>query len=458
MNWLIPVALGGVGAALTGLMIHQRQRILELRRDYQRVEQEEVRIFEFLHGLELAFCRSSAPSKDELQGVIVRGAMKVSGATSGAVYMSDAANSVLRPGFMESGFPVLFEGDGEMDRATLRRQLRLRSIRKGEGVLGRAYESGQMQASDEQDGHVAAVPMKHGDRCVGILALVRDASGEPFSEEEHRVLDAIAEQSAFALFTADIFFEAAEKRTMEKDLQVAHEVQRILLPGTLPDFGGYEIAGVNVPARHVSGDYYEFIEVSPRHRGLAIADVSGKGVPASLLMAMCRSVLRCVADGEESAAKALRRLNRHLYPDIREDMFISMAYTILDGETSTVRLARAGHDAPLWYHALDGSITRISPPGLAIGIDDGPVFDRVTGDLEVVLEAGDMIVFFTDGVTEALDAQGDEFGMDRLMACVREAASGGALSVVEGITARVGEFAKDQPRHDDVTLVVLRRK
>jgi sigma-B regulation protein RsbU (phosphoserine phosphatase) len=359
---------------------------------------------------------------------------------------------------MEAGFPVLFEGEGEVDRAALRRQLRLRSIRKGEGVLGRAYEAGQMRSSDEQEMHVAAVPMKHGDRCVGILALVRDASGDPFSEEEHRVLDAIAEQSAFALFTADIFFEAAEKRTMEKDLQVAHEVQRILLPGTLPDFGGYEIAGVNVPARHVSGDYYDFIEVSPRHRGLAIADVSGKGVPASLLMAMCRSVLRCVSDGEESAAKALRRLNRHLYPDIREDMFISMAYAILDGETSTVRLARAGHDAPLWYHAVDGSITRISPPGLAIGIDDGPVFDRVTGDLEVVLEAGDMIVFFTDGVTEALDAQGDEFGMERLMACVREAASGGALSVVEGITARVGEFAKDQPRHDDVTLVVLRRK
>jgi len=124
------------------------------------------------------------------------------------------------------------------------------------------------------------------------------------------------------------------------------------LPAGAPEIAGFEIAGINIPASHVSGDYYDYISIDEDHWGIAIADVSGKGVPASLIMAMCRSVLRSVAGTGESAAGVLRQVNRQLYPDIREDMFISMAYLVIQKSADAIMLARAGHDAPLLFRRL----------------------------------------------------------------------------------------------------------
>ncbi len=153
--------------------------------------------------------------------------------------------------------------------------------------------------------------------------MLRVGDDEPFRISDFQTFKAIAEQSAFALSTANLFSEAAEKKRMDEDLQIAYEIQRILLPANAPDVAGFQIAGLNIPARQVSGDYYDYVVVDPEHCGIAIADVSGKGVPASLIMAMCRSVLRSQAAGERSAASALRRVNAQIYPDIKEDMFIS---------------------------------------------------------------------------------------------------------------------------------------
>src|SRR5207249_5876282 len=159
----------------------------------------------------------------------------------------------------------------------------------------------------------------------------------------------IAEQSAFALYNAIIYSMANEKKRLDHDLEIARDIQRILLPAEAPAINGFQISGINVPARQVSGDYFDYIRVDEGRLGVAIADVSGKGVPASLIMAICRSVLRAEAAGNPSPADVLRKVNRQLYPDIKEDMFISMAYLILDHERDGVTLARGGHDAPLLY-------------------------------------------------------------------------------------------------------------
>ena len=288
--------------------------------------------------------------------------------------------------------------------------------------------------------------------------MARREGSEPFLTSEYQIFQAIAEQSAFALYNAFIFSEAAEKKRLDQDLQIAHEIQRILLPSNAPDVEGYQISGINIPARQVSGDYYDYIAVDQEHCGIAIADVSGKGVPASLIMAMCRSVLRSQAHGQHSPASVLQQVNQQLFPDIKEDMFISMAYAILDRGSPVVTLCRAGHDAPLLYSAKDKSVSRINPPGMALGIDSGGAFNRVTADFSLTLERDDCLILYTDGVTEALDAEGTEFGMQKVIDSIVASASQGAAGILTALTDDLREFVGAQPQNDDITLIVIRKK
>jgi sigma-B regulation protein RsbU (phosphoserine phosphatase) len=138
-------------------------------------------------------------------------------------------------------------------------------------------------------------------------------------------------------------------------------------------------------------------------------------------------------------------------------MFISMAYAILDRSSATVTLCRAGHDAPLLYRAKDQSVSRINPPGMALGIDSGTVFNRVTGDFSVSLEPNDCLILYTDGITEALDAQGEEFGMPRVIESVVASASAGPAEIITRLTDDVRAFIGAYPQHDDITLIAIRK-
>jgi sigma-B regulation protein RsbU (phosphoserine phosphatase) len=230
-----------------------------------------------------------------------------------------------------------------------------------------------------------------------------------------------------------------------------------LLPNTAPAIDGFEIAGLNIPASQVSGDYYDYIPLGGDRIGIAIADVSGKGVAASLIMAMCRSVLRSVARSSQSAATVLHEVNRQVYPDIREDMFISMAYLIAQKGSDELVLARAGHDAPLHFRASDQSVTRINPPGMALGIDSGSVFNRVTSDFRVRLEAGDCLILYTDGVTEALDVDGLEFGISKLIEAVQASSPNGAPAILSRVTSDLKSFVGGHHQNDDITLIAIRK-
>jgi sigma-B regulation protein RsbU (phosphoserine phosphatase) len=190
---------------------------------------------------------------------------------------------------------------------------------------------------------------------------------------------------------------------------------------------------------------------------VAIADVAGKGIPAALVTGMCRTVLRMAAPGGRSPAEALRELNRRLYPDVKEDLFISMLYLMLDAHSGDVTMARAGHDPPLLYRAGGREVTSLEPPGMAVGIDSGEVFDRVLTDSTVKLDPGDGILLYTDGVTEALDRHDAEFGTARLIQALQANAPKGAEATVRNIAEEVRDFAGDAPQHDDITLIFIRK-
>lgn len=465
----------GVIATLGAVVCVQVRWIARLKRAQEKVVTEEARVFDFLHGLGEAL--SGTPRPSDLHELIVRGVQRIMGASAGGLYLFDGSADVLQPASIGRGCPPLFEiplasvESLAADPDALHRHLRLRPVRRGEGVLSEVWGSGTatvMHTSDFRlevarrvgilSGSVAVVPMIYAKRFLGVLVMARSVGEELFCNSDIQVFHTLAEQSAFALCTAEAFSEAVEKRHIERDLQVAHEIQRILLPCKSPEVTGYEIAGVNLPAKHVSGDYFDYFPVDDGHCGVAIADVSGKGVPASLIMATCRSVLRSKAPGELSAAAVIRRVNAQIYPDITEDMFISMAYAILEKNSSRVVMCRAGHDAPLLYRAADKSLSPINAPGMAVGIEAGTVFDRVLKDYEFEMASGDCLIFYTDGVTEAVDAAGDEFGLERLSRCVEEKAANGPAAILEGLRLALKDFVGNHPQHDDITLIVIRKQ
>ncbi|PYL15588.1 MAG: hypothetical protein DMF46_05585 [Verrucomicrobia bacterium] len=456
--------------------LRQAQRIRILERSKEEIQVEETLVFDFLHGLGEAFSETIRPH--DLHRLIVEGATRILDAHGGALYMADRTGTKLTPAFISKGCPPLVDvpphilQQAASTPVALESYLRLHSVALGDGVIGHVWQTGEAVCLNEFSeapelaklrgtafgtASVMVASLLYGKQNMGVLALGNGPMDAPFSQSDFVVFKSIAEQSAFALYNAIIYSEANEKKRLDHDLEIARDIQRVLLPAEPPSVNGFEISGINVPARQVSGDYFDYIKVDEDRLGVAIADVSGKGVPASLIMAICRSVLRSQAAQNPSPADVLRKVNRQLYPDIKEDMFISMAYLILDHARNGVTLARAGHDAPLLYKRASQTVTPLKPPGMVVGIDSGNVFDRITGDFPVPLERDDCLVLYTDGVTEALDTDGNEFGVERTIQSVRASADNGAQAIIARLIDDLRNFVGSHPQNDDITLIAIRK-
>jgi phosphoserine phosphatase RsbU/P len=454
----------------------QTRKVHALERSKEEIQVEETLVFDFLHGLGEAFRETIKPH--DLHRLIVEGATRILDAHGGALYLTDRSGNKLVPVFLSKGCPPLVAVPGQIlhQSATtppaLEAFLRMHNIAPHEGLIGTVWQTAQpviltdvkevpelagLSETPLGTGSLMATPLLYGKQNMGVLALGNRPTGAPFSQSDFVVFKSIAEQSAFALYNAIIYSEANEKKRLDHDLEIARDIQRTLLPEKSPAIPGFEIAGINIPARQVSGDYFDYLRVDEHHLGLAIADVSGKGVPASLIMAICRSVLRSQAPQNASPADVLKAVNRQLYPDIKEDMFISMAYLVVDHSTGVVTIARAGHDAPLLYRRGPQTVELMKPPGMVVGIDSGSVFDRITNDFTIPMAEDDCLVLYTDGVTEALDAEGFEFGIDRMIQSVQASAAHGASAIITRLIDDVRNFVGAHPQNDDITLITIRK-
>ena len=468
LGWfmVIVAALAAWSAYLFYVTRRMKRKIASLRSQRDHFRTEERRVFDFLHELGEAFSGDLRPA--ELHRRIVEGAVKILESKGGALYLADKSGTLLAPMFISKGCPPVVEVPadlrGQVTAQTNDSYFRLHHIRPGEGLNGRTWAAGLSSVIDPPGSDFGtspttqttlAAPLVYAGQNLGVLAVSNGPGLVVFDEADVTVFKAIAEQSAFALYSAIMFAEANDKKRLDHDLQTARDIQRILLPSGSPEIPGFAIAGMNLPASSVSGDYFDYVAVDEDRIGVAIADVSGKGIPASLIMAMCRSVLRGAARGQQSPAEVLRAVNRQLFPDIKEDMFISAAYVLVNHVTGSMTLARAGHDAPLLYVAAEKTVTAVRPPGMALGIDSGGVFDRVLQDLSVKLAKGDCLVLYTDGVTEALDSGGAEYGLDNVMQAIRESASDGPAAVLQRLTDDLQTFVAGHPQHDDITLIAI---
>ena len=475
-------SLLGLLAGLTVIVLVRRKfradaRVLaRLRRETVALQQEKKVIYEFLHDLGEAFTEDI--DRDHLLRIIVTCARKVTSAQGAAIYLWTGDHTSLRAAVVSGFFPPPVKIDNVVaDQLAGRPEdleafLRLESIPgQSPAVIARVAQTGTpvfaenaelderfpwfRQASLQTHSYLA-LPLHYRAEQLGVLALANPGERPAFTPADFDLIRSVADQAAYSLQYAQIYQQLGEKKRLDHEIEVAREIQRVLLPSTAPRIEGFNCAALNIPAQRVSGDYFDFIRVDGEHWGVAVADVSGKGVPASLVMTMCRSVLRSVAPGRLSPAEVLREVNRQLYPDIREDMFVTMLYLVLH-RSGSITLARAGHETPLWWKAATRQVEAVESPGMALGIDSGDTFDEVIRDVTLTLEPRDTLVAYTDGINEALDDEGNEFGQDQLGDVLRTAGSAGVDHLVTAIIERVQRFSSGHPQNDDITLAAVQR-
>jgi serine phosphatase RsbU (regulator of sigma subunit) len=304
---------------------------------------------------------------------------------------------------------------------------------------------------------VLCVPLKTREQMVGVVYVDSRIRAGMFSRADLELLTAIAASAAIAIENARLYQVAVERGRLERELQVAREVQTSLLPRDTPHVSGWEFAAQWKPAQQVAGDYYDFVPLDGGRVGLVIADVSGKGMPAALFMAMTRSTIRACIDHIRSPAEAIALANRLIHADATGGMFVTLFYALLDPSAGEMAYVNAGHNPPLLCRATGPNgpeqISELERTGMALGVlDDVPYLQRT-----VQFDPGDLVLFYTDGVTEATDDVDQDFGVQRLRQILAERHAAPVAEVVSAIERALQAHVGDLAPFDDVTMVAIRR-
>ena len=251
-----------------------------------------------------------------------------------------------------------------------------------------------------------------------------------------------------------------EQERLQKEMQVAQEIQQSLLPRHVPEIEGYEIGALYRAAKEVGGDYYDFLQVDERTVGVVVADVSGKGVPGSLVMTMIRTALRMEARGNRSASDVMARMNTFVTEDMKKGMFVTMFYVVLDSVNRIVTYASAGHNPMILYRGESDATYFLKPKGIPVGIDapDADLFRRTISVERLTLMRGDMLVIYTDGITEAMNPGRDQFGEPRLLGAIKKYGHLTAQEFTEALDREIHEFTSGALQNDDITLVAIKEK
>jgi serine phosphatase RsbU (regulator of sigma subunit) len=276
------------------------------------------------------------------------------------------------------------------------------------------------------------------------------------SKDEVGLLADTFERMTTALRTAHD--QELQSKALEHDLAIASEIQSNLVPKRMLKIQGFDISAYYRPSKEVGGDYYDFFQVDEDNEGIIVADVSGKGVPGSLVMTMARAFIRMEAERgrNPSPADTLMKANRMLAQDIKKGMFVTALYCILNKRTNEIRVASAGHNPLIVWRAAANTVELVNPNGIALGFDKGPVFERTVKEVSITLGHGDRIVAFTDGTVEAMNSANQEFGDERFYKLIRELAPRDSNQMLNLLVKALDEHKGHAPQSDDITIVTLR--
>jgi serine phosphatase RsbU (regulator of sigma subunit) len=303
------------------------------------------------------------------------------------------------------------------------------------------------------------VPLVSQGELIGLLNLGPRLSQQEYSADDRKLLNDLATQTAPAVQVAQLVRQqqrqAQERERIEQELRVARLIQQTLLPKEVPDLEGYKLAAYYQPAREVGGDFYDFLKLDDEHLGLVVGDVTDKGVPAAIVMATTRTMLRASAQRLDSPGEVLKRVNDVIVRDIPPNMFITCLYAILNLKSGLLRYANAGHDLPYRRRRRSteaGGAEELRATGMPLGLLPGMSYE----EKEIVLDRGDSVLFYSDGLVEAHDPHRQMFGFPRLQGLV--GAHPGGATMIDFLLEELARFVGDSwEQEDDITLVTLQR-
>lgn len=476
MFWFVLGAALGAGF-LWFFYLRLRQNNVQLDEEKQLLQQEKQIVVEFMHNLVEAI--GAGVGREELFQRIVHAAILSTGALSACVF--ERRDDKLRGVAVEGLFPPQRQLPEKSREKLATRAKFIEQILKsevfdmGEGLIGSVARSGKAVLIEDATSDprvvqhddpslrvrsIVVAPVAFRSNILGVLAVANPADGMAFNETDFSLVQSLAEQAAMAIHNSDLMKIQIEKSKLDLDISVASSIQSMILPEAFPDNSALDIDAYYRPAQKIGGDLYNVIRIDENRVGVAVADVSGKGVPASLLMTICQTNLRHYARSFDSPAAVLRAINNDMSEEIRQDMFITMLYAIVDSSASTVTFARAGHELPLLCLNEKDSTTAklafIGSEGMAIGMVPSEVFDVVIEDKTIPFNRGDIAVLYTDGVTESANDEGQEFSDQRLAETVKVLRNRSAHDLNEGLVQTVERYTGSSEFADDLTLITVK--
>ncbi len=300
---------------------------------------------------------------------------------------------------------------------------------------------------------IAIAPLKvHGDINGYLFAARRHEVN--FDEEDKRSIQAFADYAAVALENAKLISESIEKERLEKELDVARDIQRRILPNKIPESEQLRISAMFIPAFEVGGDYYDFFELSDDKLGFVVADVSGKGITAAFIMAEIKGIFESLAKLIVSPTELLIKINEVLKNSLDRKSFVTAVYGIVDKKNGILNFVRAGH--PPVIYCSEGKIERLLPPGMGLGLDYSNGFANSLKEMKINLKNGDIIAFYSDGIPEAKNAEYRDYGYDRFEKIIQKNCNKTLDEISNEIIKDLTLFSKDNTQHDDITLVLFR--
>ncbi len=474
---------GGITGGITGWYFYFRKRrqVDRLEEEKLMLVQEKQLVLDFMHNL--AESVAEGLNREELMRRVVHAAVLSTGALSAAIYELTPEKK-LKGTAVEGLFPpqrAIPEASQPkfLTRAKhLEAVLRSEELMLGEGIIGLVAQTGQAEliANAEHDPRVRqhkdsslrvhsliVAPMHFRQNNIGVLAIANSMNGLPFNETDLSLAKSLAEQAAIAIHNLDLLNLQLEKKKIDMDLSVASSVQNMLLPRQVNLCRELDIDAVYVPAQKVGGDLYDVFSLPGNKIGFAVADVSGKGISASLLMAICQSNLRHLARSHHSPAAVLTELNSVMYEEMQPGMFVTMIYGLIDVQNNELIFARAGHELPLICHqsenALGKKVCTLMPhsEGMALGMVPTRIFRSVIQDKCIPFSREDICLLYTDGLTESLNPEGTQFSSTRLSAALTESCLGSAAKINQDIIDCVKLFCGQVRAVDDLTVLTIKR-
>ena len=363
----------------------------------------------------------------------------------------------------QRGVLMLLEGDQLVAKAhkgdgfRISTAVRDKAVNEKASILVRDAQlddafKGRMSIVEQKVHTMMAVPLQTKDRIIGLIYVDSPFILREFTKDDLSLLTLMANMAASRVENARLVEVEQAERIMKRDLSQAAEIQGRMLPDTAPDVPGVDLAGYNVACRTVGGDYYDFFPYADGKVGLALGDVSGKGMPASLMMMGLHARVHVLAEEPGNLGSFMARINKATCAKCPSNRFITFFFTTLDSNTGELAFANAGHNPPFVIRA-DGSGEMLEGGGPVLGILPIATYS----EMKAQLDHGDMLVLYSDGVTEACNVEFDEFGEDRFMAVLAEHRHEPANVILQAVMKALNEFAAGAPQADDITLVVAKR-